>query len=248
MDDKILIHRELPEEESECKYGIRELKKYPMPDADHVRSAIRFFNYVDPKYEEELARSILKRMKEYGLTFDDFTVGNENRFSKYIPEKSLSHHGIEGQKWGQTNGPPYPLSYADHSAAEKKAMKKDMKWIKKNEKKIHDKAYKESKKDLNEYSKYLSKAYGLNKNGKLSAAYVNNFNRGMAELMNEKVEGLMSPSGRTVKFIAKRGELGVYTALADQGYDMNQVRNGVWGSGRIAYRQTGVTKVDVKDY
>lgn len=31
----------------------------------------------------------------------------------------LSHHGIEGQKWGKRNGPPYPLDYDAHSAAEK---------------------------------------------------------------------------------------------------------------------------------
>lgn len=33
----------------------------------------------------------------------------------------LAHHGIEGQKWGKRNGPPYPLDPEDHSAAEKKA-------------------------------------------------------------------------------------------------------------------------------
>lgn len=33
----------------------------------------------------------------------------------------LKHHGIEGQKWGVQNGPPYPLDPEDHSAAEKKA-------------------------------------------------------------------------------------------------------------------------------
>lgn len=33
----------------------------------------------------------------------------------------LEHHGIEGQKWGKKNGPPYPLGYNDHSTAEKKA-------------------------------------------------------------------------------------------------------------------------------
>ena len=33
----------------------------------------------------------------------------------------LAHHGILGQKWGKRNGPPYPLSEGDHSAAEKKA-------------------------------------------------------------------------------------------------------------------------------
>lgn len=35
----------------------------------------------------------------------------------------LSHHGILNQKWGQRNGPPYPLSPGRHSAAEKKAAK-----------------------------------------------------------------------------------------------------------------------------
>lgn len=233
--------------ELDKKYGLPTLKKYPMPDADHVRSAIKFFNYVDPEHEKELANSILKRMREYGMSFDDFTVGEENRFLKYIPENALSHHGIDGQKWGKRNGPPYPLDFEAHSAAEKRALKKDLKWIKKNEKKIKSKAYKESKKELNEYAKLLSKQYGLNKNGKYSAFYINRFNRSMAELMNEKVSDITTPSGRAVKFVAKRGELGVYTALADQGYDMNQVKNGVWTSGRIAYKKAMINKVDVNN-
>ena len=33
----------------------------------------------------------------------------------------LYHHGIEGQKWGRKNGPPYPLDPEDHSRAEFKA-------------------------------------------------------------------------------------------------------------------------------
>lgn len=32
----------------------------------------------------------------------------------------IEHHGIKGQKWGQRNGPPYPLKLSDHSSAEKK--------------------------------------------------------------------------------------------------------------------------------
>lgn len=38
-----------------------------------------------------------------------------------MADESLSHHGIEGQKWGVKNGPPYPLDAGDHSAAEKRA-------------------------------------------------------------------------------------------------------------------------------
>lgn len=103
------------------KYGIPQLKKFPMPDARHVRSAIKFFNYAPPKYEKQLAAAILRRMKEYGLSFDDFTVGDENRFKRYVPKTYLAHHGILGQKWGQRNGPPYPLSDSAHSSAEKRS-------------------------------------------------------------------------------------------------------------------------------
>lgn len=103
------------------KYGVPQLNKFPLPDARHVKSAIKFFNYVPPKYEKQLASAIIRRMKEYGLSFDDFTVGEENRFKKYVPDTYLAHHGILGQKWGRKNGPPYPLGSSDHSAAEKKA-------------------------------------------------------------------------------------------------------------------------------
>lgn len=156
----------------------------------------------------------------------------------------LSHHGIEGQKWYKRNGPPYPLDYNDHSAAEKKALKKDMKWLNKNDQKLQKQAKTKSKKELDEYAKLLSQKYPLNANGKVSRSFINAYNKGMAALMNEKIDGLESPSGRVVQFVAKRGELGVFTALADRGYDMSQVKNGIWGSGRIAYKQTMVEKAE----
>ena len=78
-------------DEDDKKYGVPEQGKFPLPDADHVKSAIRFFNYVDPKYEKELAKAILKRMDEYGMSFEDFGVGDENKFKKYIPKKELSN-------------------------------------------------------------------------------------------------------------------------------------------------------------
>ena len=89
------------DDEDPNKYGIPSLKKYPMPDAKHVRSAIKFFNYVTPAHEKELANAILNRMHEYDLTFEDISVGEDNRFSKYMPkDDELEHHGILGQKWG----------------------------------------------------------------------------------------------------------------------------------------------------
>lgn len=36
----------------------------------------------------------------------------------------LWHHGIKGQKWGERNGPPYPLNEGDKSSEEKKAENK----------------------------------------------------------------------------------------------------------------------------
>ena len=40
---------------------------------------------------------------------------------RIIYKDELYHHGIKGQKWGQRNGPPYPLGVSDHSAREQKA-------------------------------------------------------------------------------------------------------------------------------
>ena len=106
-------------DEVEWKYGLPDKKKYPMPDRDHVMSAIKFFNYVSPADEKELAKSIIARIKEYGIT--DINVGENNRFGKYYKPDYLEHHGILGMKWGVQNGPPYPLDASDHSASEKKA-------------------------------------------------------------------------------------------------------------------------------
>ena len=43
----------------------------------------------------------------------------------------LYHHGIEGQRWGKRNGPPYPLNSSARSFAERKASKKAAKDAKK---------------------------------------------------------------------------------------------------------------------
>ena len=40
-------------------------------------------------------------------------------------EMYLKHHGIEGQRWGKKNGPPYPLDYKKLSAEERELAKAD---------------------------------------------------------------------------------------------------------------------------
>lgn len=81
-------------------YGLPKKKKYPLPDRKHVLSAIRFFNYVSPQDEKQLAEAILEKIKEYGMK--DVGVGPDNRFLKYYKKDAdhLEHHGILGQKWG----------------------------------------------------------------------------------------------------------------------------------------------------
>ena len=75
-------------EDDEDLYGVPELKKFPMPDKKHVKSAIRFFNYVDPKYEKELAEAIIEKAEEFGLDLEnDISVGDENRLKKYLKKE-----------------------------------------------------------------------------------------------------------------------------------------------------------------
>lgn len=155
-----------------------------------------------------------------------------------MTKNELYHHGILGQKWGDRNGPPYPLGASQMSRAEVRLQKKDSKWIKKNSDKFQKKAFDKSEREMKQYVKELSKrSDSYLTNGKLSNTYINNYNRKLAELMNQNIGEIESPSGKIVQFVAKRGELGVYTALADRGYDLSKVKNGVWADARVGYKK-----------
>jgi len=75
----------------------------------------------------------------------------------------LTHHGIKGQRWGDRNGPPYPLDSKAHSASEKKAGWKkslDPKSVKKLERKKRELHERENQ----NYEKNLLKNSQDNKN------------------------------------------------------------------------------------
>ena len=162
----------------------------------------------------------------------------------FISDEELYHHGIKGMRWGirRYQNPDGSLTPAGIRRLEKA----DIKWAKKKTDKITAHAKKASQKELDEYGKELLKLpNALKANGKLSAQTVNAYNRKMAELMSQKTSNIRAPSGRVVSFVAKRGEVGVFMALSNSGYDPSQYRQGVYSSGRIAYKKDHANKIDI---
>ena len=163
----------------------------------------------------------------------------------YTPSSDeLYHYGIIGMKWGirRYQNPDGSLTPAGRRRLEKQ----DTKWAKKKSSKITAQAKKLSQRELDIYGNYLLKLPNArNANGKLSAKTVNAYNRKMAELMSQKVSEIRAPSGRVVSFVAKRGEIGVFMALSEAGYNPNEFKNGIWSSGKIAYKKKVVDKVEI---
>ena len=56
------------------EFGIPQDRSYPMPDAAHVRAAEAYFRYAPDSEKPELARNILKKAEEYGVTVKSPTV------------------------------------------------------------------------------------------------------------------------------------------------------------------------------
>lgn len=116
----------------------------------------------------------------------------------------------------------------------------DEKWVAKKSEKVYNKAMKESKPEMKEFIKELQKTPA----GKRTL--INMYNKKLADVMRTKTSDIRSPSGKVIEWVAKRGQIGVHMALADQGYDMNKLKNGVWADGRVAYKTNTVEMQDSK--
>lgn len=154
-------------------------------------------------------------------------------------DNALKHFGIVGQKWGvrrfqNRDGTLTPKGQS-------RLDKKDNKWAQTKGEKIKNKLQKTVSKDMNEFVRtQLELSY--TPNGKLSSKTILAYNNRLASLMNERSNNIPAPSGRVLRFVAKRGEIGVHTAVADAGYDIGQLKRGVFKTGKVAYKEENLMK------
>jgi len=150
---------------------------------------------------------------------------------KYIYRNELTHYGILGMKWGvrRYQNPDGSLTPAGKRHYEKQ----DEKWVKKKSDKIYNKSISESKKEMSKFIKTEMR-------GMSGSTAINTYNKKLAEVMRTKTSNLKTPSGKVIEWVAKRGEVGVYMAIADAGYNIEQLKNGVWASGRVGYKKKTV--------
>ena len=161
-----------------------------------------------------------------------------------VYSNELFHHGILGQKWGVRRWQNEDGSLTP--AGQKHYAKADQRWAKRNNDKIIKNTQKKVKRELRSAEKeILRQPWAHTSRGKISKSAVNAYNARMAELMNQNVGDLKSPSGQVVRFVAKRGDLGVYMALTSSDYDLSQLKRGVWSGGRVAYKNDTVGQMRV---
>ncbi len=151
----------------------------------------------------------------------------------------LQHHGIFGMHWGirRFQNPDGSLT----PKGQVRLDKKDNKWASTKGEKIKQKVQKSVSNDMNEFVR-TQLAMSYTSKGKISSSTILRYNNKLAQLMNSRIPDIQAPSGRVLRFVAKRGEIGVHTAVADAGYDLTQLKRGVFDSGKVAYKKENLMK------
>lgn len=151
----------------------------------------------------------------------------------------IKHFGARGMKWGIRRYQNPDGSLTPRGAARLEA--KDEKWARTKGEKIKEKTQNAIKKDMQSFVKNeLNPQFKAN--GKLSSETMLRYNNKMAELMNNKIGDIPTPSGKVLRFVAKRGDMGVHTAYADAGYDLGKLKRGVFSSGKVGYKNENLMK------
>lgn len=78
-------------------FGLPKQRRYPMPDKAHVLAAIRMFNHVEKEYEAELAKNIIKKIKQFDMA-SEVRVGKNNRFLPYWEKSGLNKNNKKSVK------------------------------------------------------------------------------------------------------------------------------------------------------
>lgn len=139
----------------------------------------------------------------------------------------LYHHGVRGQRWGlrRYQNPDGSLTAAGRARLDREERKleiKDEKYLLRKAKKYGKKVNKIEKRvmgndrSLRQEKKLLKK--GLKKNPFAAEAAITMYNKRLSDVMNKKYSNLKTRTGRGIEFVAKVGELGVYTRLKDYDY------------------------------
>lgn len=102
------------------QFGLPKQRKYPLNDANHVRSAMRYFDKCPDNLKPELARNIKKAAKKYGVEIDkDSKINSYTETSQY-PYQEAPNNNQQQQNNNNAqaaDADDAPADYADAAGA-----------------------------------------------------------------------------------------------------------------------------------